>query len=185
MNKSIKRLFVFFLICLFSVNLLTPVSQASETKIVTISKKKFVSDTLNGVNAIYRPSNIYSEGRNTTYSCAAFVKKYYKEVYGVSAYNLFYNKIPNTYEGEKFVLVTKPQVGDIAASNTSKSSTHWAIVKEVNKDNTVTLIEQNWKWMQNSKTVTKINRTVVISNTRFYRLQSENSKITEENSSKK
>lgn len=156
------------IIMLLFVNLLTPVAYASVQETITITGDNFLVDTLNGVDAIYRQGS--SDGSSQIYSCAAYVKKYYKDVYDVSIYNLFYNKTPKCYGGEKITIVTEPMIGDIAACNTNRSTTHWAIVKEVNKDNTVTLIEQNWKWRQGGKTVTVKNRTVEVKSIRFYRL---------------
>jgi surface antigen len=54
-------------------------------------------------------------------------------------------------------------VGDIAYKNN-----HWSIVKKVNSDNTVTLIEQNWKWGGNQ---CKANRTVATSSLKYFRLK--------------
>ena len=52
-------------------------------------------------------------------------------------------------------------------------TTHWAIVKQVNKNGTVTLIEQNWKWNQGGSTQTVLNRKIKTSSARFYRLESQ------------
>lgn len=131
---------------------------------LTIKKDSYVADTFKGVDAIYRPGK--NDGSNATYSCAAFIKKFYKEVYDVSIYNLYGGSTPLTYEGTTFSSVKSPKVGDIAAT-----SSHWAIVKSVDKENKkVVLIEQNWKWQQAGQTVCKINRTVSFSNLNFYRL---------------
>lgn len=138
-------------------------------ELLTITKDKFTADSFNGVDALYRRGS--GDGNNATYSCAAFIKKYYKEVYGVSVKNLYSNSTPSSSEG-KFKSVKKPQVGDIVACSTNSGSNHWAIVKKVNDDNTVTLIEQNWKWSQGGQTVCKINRTLSISKAKFYRLYS-------------
>lgn len=136
-------------------------------EILTITKEKFVADSLNGVSALYRKGG--NDGSNSTYSCAAFIKRYYKEVHGVTVMNLFGGRTPSSSEG-KFKSVKKPQVGDIVACSSTSGSSHWALVKKVNDNNTVTLIEQNWKWSQGGQTVCKINRTISISSARFYRL---------------
>lgn len=132
-------------------------------KTLTVTKSKFVADTFNGVEAIYRPGS--NDGSNATYSCAAFIKKYYKEIYDVSVYNLFGGSTPRTYEGKKFGSVSTPKVGDIAYRNG-----HWSIVKKVAGKNVV-LIEQNWKWQQGGKTVCKANRTVSTNSLTYYRLK--------------
>lgn len=139
------------------------------TKTISITKNRQVVDSLDGVKAYYRRGG--NDGSNKFYSCAAYVKRYYKEVYGKDVSNLFYNHTPQT-EGDSFSKVTKPQVGDIVAMNTNHSTTHWAIVKKVNK-NRVTLIEQNWKWNQAGGTKSVLNRKVKIKSARFYRLKSE------------
>lgn len=131
-----------------------------EEKTLTITKAGFVADTFNGVSAIYRKGS--NDGSNATYSCAAFIKKYYKQIYKVSVHNLFAGSTPKTYEGKKIASAKSPQVGDIAYK-----SGHWAIVKKVNDNQTVTLIEQNWKWGGNQ---CKINRTVSTSSLKYFRL---------------
>jgi hypothetical protein len=130
-------------------------------QILTITKSGFVADSFNGVDAIYRKGG--NDGNSKTYSCAAYIKKYYKAIYNVSVYNLFSGSTPKTYEGTKISSVKSPKVGDIAYKNN-----HWSIVKKVNSDNTVTLIEQNWKWNGNQ---CRINRTVATSSLKYFRLQ--------------
>lgn len=132
---------------------------------LTIDKAKFVADTFKGVQALYRPGK--NDGSNATYSCAAYIKKFYNKVYGVSVYNLFSGSTPRTYEGSAFKSVQSPKAGDIA-----RSGTHWAIVKKVDKSsNKVVLIEQNWKWSQGGQTVCKVNRSVGIDKLSYYRLE--------------
>lgn len=129
-----------------------------------VKKSEFVADSFKGVDAIYRPGK--NDGSSATYSCAAYIKKFYSSVYDVSVYNLFAGNTPKTYEGNTFSKVSNPKVGDIAFSKS-----HWAIVKSVDKENKkVVLIEQNWKWSQGRQTVCKINRTVSTSSLTYYRL---------------
>ena len=137
------------------------------TKTLIITKNSFVADTLNGVPALYRTAK--NDGSSSTYSCAAFVKRYYKEVYGVTVANLLSGRTPSSSKGS-FKSVSTPQVGDIVACRSTSGSNHWAIVKQVNDNNTVTLIEQNWKWKQSGQTLCKINRSISISSGKFYRL---------------
>ncbi len=136
-------------------------------KILTITKSSYIADTFNGVEALYRKGG--NDGSNSTYSCAAYIKRYYKEVHGVTVMNLFSGATPSSSKGN-FKLVKTPQEGDIVACSTSSGSNHWAIVKKVNDDNTVTLIEQNWKWSQGGQTVCKVNRSISISSGKFYHL---------------
>ena len=93
------------------------------------------------VEAVY--SNQSHSGSDTTYSCAAFVKKFYKEVYGIGVYNLNSpTSTPLVYDNKgSFNKTSKPQVGDIIRDNTR---THWAIVKNIS-GNTITVVQQNWK----------------------------------------
>ena len=136
-------------------------------KILSITKSNFVADSFNGVEALYRTGR--NDGSSSTYSCAAYVKRYYKEVHGVTVANLFKGATPSSSKG-RFKLVRTPEEGDIVACPSTSGSNHWAIVKKVNSNNTVTLIEQNWKWTQGGQTLCKINRTISVSSGKFYRL---------------
>lgn len=155
-----------------SSNYITTIVPTSYTEeLLTVTKANYVADTFHGISALYRPGK--SDGSDATYSCAAFVKKYYKTVYGTSVNNLFYKRTPNAVGSDSFVIATTPQVGDIAADHSStRGTTHWAIVKAVNPNGTVTLIEQNWKWQQGGNTVTKANRSVSNDSVTFFRLKS-------------
>ena len=178
MKTTIKRFVMFFVAAAIIATLVVPsgipteASSAYKMKTITITKSsKQVVSSFNGVKAYYRKGG--NDGSNKFYSCAAFVKRYYKKVYKKNVYNLLYNRTPLT-SGDSFVKVSKPQVGDIVAQNTNHSTTHWAIVKKVNSNGTVTLIEQNWKWKQSGGTKSVVNRKVKQSKVRFYRLKSEN-----------
>lgn len=138
-----------------------------EERIVTIKGSKFVTDTFHGVKTLYRTGG--NDGSNATYSCAAYVKRYYSEVYGVEVYNLLAGCTPIATKGT-IRKVASPKEGDIVATS-SGSGNHWAIVKNVSDDGTVTLIEQNWKWQQDGKTVAKVNRKVKASACKIYRLK--------------
>lgn len=144
-----------------------PEKAAYKEKTLTITKEGFVADSFNGVDALYRKGR--SDGSSSTYSCAAYIKRYYKEVHGVSVNNLFGGRTPMSSKGT-FKLVKTPQAGDVVACHSTGGSNHWAIVKQVNDDNTVTLIEQNWKWSQGGQTVCKSNRSISFSSGKFYRL---------------
>lgn len=154
-------------VCGFSQGEVTTANSLARKQIVVNKKANFVADTFNGIKAIYRKGG--SDGSSKTYSCAAFVKKYYKKIYKKNVYNLLYNRTP-LVTGGKVKKVSKPQTGDIVGSNTNHATTHWAIVKAVNPDNTVTLIEQNWKWQRGGRTYTIVNRRIKTSSARFYRL---------------
>lgn len=113
------------------------------------------SITVNGVtvDALYAPRSWVSNyDSNTTYACAAFVKRFYSSVYGVNVYNLYPGDTPLVSGGGGYFYRTStPQVGDIAAN-----SGHWAIVKAVS-GNSVTLIEQNcWNLAYDSAMVGRV-----------------------------
>lgn len=141
--------------------------QNLKEEIITIKGSKFVADTFHGVKALYRAGK--NDGTNATYSCAAYVKRYYSEVYGVSVSNLLSGCTPISSKGT-IRKVSSPKEGDIVAT-TSGSGNHWAIVKQVNDNGTITLIEQNWKWQQDGKTFAKVNRKVKTSACKIYRLK--------------
>ena len=138
-----------------------------KSQTLTITKEGFVADSFNGVDALYRKGR--NDGSSSTYSCAAYIKRYYKEVHNVTVSNLLSGRTPVSSKGT-FKLVKTPEAGDIVACSSTGGSNHWAIVKQVNDDNTVTLIEQNWKWSQGGQTVCKINRSISVSSGKFYRL---------------
>ncbi len=171
--RRLKR-YIFFIfvllcaVCIFSPSKVMTANSLKQKQVMITKASNFTADSFNGVKAIYRKGR--NDGSSKTYSCAAFVKKYYKKVYNKNVYNLLYNRTPLVTNGT-FKKVSKPKIGDIAASNTNHSTTHWAIVKAVNTDNTVTLIEQNWKWTIGSRTYTIINRKIKNSSARFYRLK--------------
>lgn len=129
---------------------------------VNLTGTRQVVDVFNGVESIYNKN--YTAPGDSTYNCAALVKKYYQKIYGVEPYNLLPNKRPMV-NGRTLQKVSNPQVGDIAGITTSKVNGHWAIVKAV-VGNQVVLFEQNWK--ANGKT--KVNRRINISGVNFYRL---------------
>ncbi len=138
-----------------------------EEQIITIKGSKYVADKFHGVKAYYRTGG--NDGTNATYSCAAFVKRYYSEVYGVSVNNLLAGCTPVSSKGT-IRKVASPKEGDIVAT-ASGSGNHWAIVKNVNDNGTITLIEQNWKWQQDGKTLARVNRRVKASECKLYRLK--------------
>lgn len=167
-------------ICLFSlilgvVSIMYPVHGfEAENSRVVVTKEKQVVDSFNGVSAIYRPkhtssSNGGSDGSNTTYSCAALVKKYYAAIYGVTPYNLLHKRTPIA-DGYTFKKVSSSsvKVGDISAYIGS-SSNHWSIVQGISGANVV-LLEQNWKWMEGSTTCAKSDRRVKKTSLTYYRL---------------
>lgn len=106
---------------------------------ITQSNQVVDSITFNGkcVESIYAPRGSISDyDSNSTYCCAAFVKRFYSTVYGVDVWNLYPGNQPSASTGS-FTRTDSPQPGDIAGN-----PEHWAIVKSVSGD-AVTVIEQN------------------------------------------
>lgn len=99
--------------------------------------------TYNGITVEAAYSNEGYTGNDPTFSCAAFIKKFYYAVYGITVYNLLSpSSSPLVYDNKgSFSLTSSPQIGDIVRDNTR---THWAIVKSI-AGNTITLIQQSYK----------------------------------------
>ncbi len=137
--------------------------EASAVSYVAVNGHTVVdSITFNGVTtqAVYK--EYYGSGYNsdTTYCCAAFVKRFYNNSYGINVWNLTYQQTPTTDNGS-FSVTSSPKVGDIVRRN---SKTHWMIVKAVN-GSTVTLIEQNWWTSPYSQA--PVNRTISTSDSDY------------------
>ena len=112
---------------------------------ITYAGQAVDSITVNGVtvNSIYRPYGKIDT--DATYSCAAFVKRFYSQVYGVDVYNLnSTSSTPLDSSGRgSFVAVASPQIGDIMRDN---EQTHWGIVKSIDSNGRVVIIQQNaWR----------------------------------------
>ncbi|MDF2544470.1 MAG: Bacterial surface protein [Herbinix sp.] len=148
MKKKYKLKLSLILLLIYMVNITTITrieAKMSSGELVKITQVGQVIDsiTYNGkqIDAIY--TTALNMGSDPTYSCAAFVKKFYKEVYGITVYYL----LGPTYKPQvsggpgSFALTDTPQVGDIIRDNTR---THWAIVKAVSGD-TITVIHQNYR----------------------------------------
>lgn len=141
MKKS--KFLAFAGLCLiFSLNMCT-VSFA-ELKWIEVEGENFVADSFYGVDALYTENS--NSGSDPTYSCAAYVKKFYSQIFGVDVYNLMDDGPPLLRDGgNSFEEVSNPKPFDIVFWPTSKNkNNHSAIVKEV-KNDTVYLIEQNYK----------------------------------------
>ena len=113
-------------------------------------------------------------GTDTTYSCAAFVKRFYSTVYGVDVYNLSGpSYTPLSSSGGYFSQVSTPQVGDIVRDN---EETHWAIVKSVQADGKAVLIQQNRHWEKgDGYTYGDKNGNVGTRNVTYFRYSGNNS----------
>ncbi len=120
--------------------------RSEATEWVKVDRNNVVVDsiTVNGktVNAYYRPYD-GTNGSDSYYSCAAFVHRFYSDIYGIQVSNLWStDSIPQASSGY-FYSVNTPKVGDIVRLN---NKTHWAIVKKLNNDGSFVVIEQNYHW---------------------------------------
>ena len=112
---------------------------------ITLTQDGQVIDSIvyNGITVEALYTNVSYASNDTTYSCAAFVKKFYESVYGVKVYNLLSpSSIPLIYDNAgSFIETSNPKKGDIIRDNTR---THWAIVKSIS-GNTITVIQQSYR----------------------------------------
>jgi len=135
------------------------------TNAVKITQNMQIVDTFNDVSAYYRPASVGEDARDSTYSCAAFAKRYFSNAYGVSLSALD-STVPKVNKGS-LSEVASPLAGDLAYWS---SMPHSAIVKSVS-GSTITLIEQNWKYLYHNSWFTQTNRTITKSDdgVKFYR----------------
>ena len=160
--KQTKRI-MSVVLCLVMLLAAVPVMQASAATTVQITYAGQVIDTFNGVSAIYRTG--LNDNSDTTYSCAAFVKKYYNTVYHVDVWNLLTGKTPSAGSGS-FSQTSSPEPGDIGYQTNSSGNGHWFIIKSVS-GSTYIIIEQNWKWQSNGAYYCTKERQVTTSTSGF------------------
>ncbi len=147
MKKAVAMVLAAMLFASFQIAYAGSVEAASELmsggSFVTVSYTGQVVDsiTTNGVkvDAIFRPYT-GTNGTDSTYSCAAFVSKYYSKVFGVSVSNLWGPGYTPILSKGTISVTTSPKIGDIVRDNVQA---HWAIVKSVNSSGVVTVIQQN------------------------------------------
>lgn len=140
---------------LFGMNVFAKVSYER----VEIKKDGQCVDSLDGVKAVYK-KGVGNTNRGS-YCCAGYVTKYYEKVHGITVSNMCQGRTPQTNKkGYTFkeVDISSAKKGDICYHQNSKGGGHWMIVKSAS-DNKVTVIEQNWKWQDGSKTMAAKNRT--------------------------
>jgi len=155
MNKKVLVAIIMVITMMFSSVVAYGAINWGNAVYISYSGQVVDSITVNGVtvNALYAPRNSVSNyDSDSTFCCAAFVSRFYSQVYGVGVYNLYPGNTPLVSSGGGyFYKTTTPKVGDIAGN-----SGHWAIVKAVN-GNSVTLIEQNcWNTAYNSAMVGRV-----------------------------
>ena len=166
MRKNSRKLIILALIlCL----VLGSAGSAFAASKVTFGNSQKTVDTFNGVPAYYKIGN---HNEDSTYSCAAYVDRYYKSVYGVDPYNMLTGCTPMTdTKGYSFGRVYQGNVkpGDIGYQTNSKGKGHWFIIKSVNGAS-MTIIEQNWKGTSTSCTVNRVVTFGVTPNLKAFRL---------------
>ena len=103
--------------------------------------------------AIYTPKeNVANYNTDTTYCCAALVKRFYANVFDVTVYGLFSTTSTPIVTKGGFYISENPKPGDIVRFS---NYTHWAIVKKVDSEGNVTLLEQN-VWSGNFALVDRV-----------------------------
>jgi len=107
-----------------------------------ITRDNFVADSLYGVDALYNLNG-------PTYYCTELIVRYYKTLYGIDV--VFGGSGPKVKDNVGFWFETTdaPVTGDVlyaSAASRGKGYSHAALVKTVNDDGSLTLIEQNWRW---------------------------------------
>ena len=173
--KKILRRLVVMCLCVVTLGSCLQVSAKEVTldvEYVTITKFGFVADTLNGVESKYNPWG-------TNYDCGELVRRYYKEVYGLTV-SLAWDK-PNVTSTDEywFEVVDEPQTGDVLFASAwarGKSYGHWALCKETDKQaDTITMFEQNWRW----NGMAGVGRQISYSNNcyTYYRLMNTNGRV--------
>lgn len=152
----IRLLALALVVVLCSQGLVLPAFAATSGRTVQITSDGQVVDSFNGVPAKYIRGT--GNSNSGTYSCAGYVKAYYSQIFHVSVYNLLSNATPKTSEsGYSFKQISS----NIFPGDIVRLPGHWAIVKSVN-GNTLTIIEQNWKWASGGKTYCSVGRTVTV-----------------------
>jgi hypothetical protein len=152
MGKQMKKMKISYLIILiiFIIHIdyreIQSASAAMKNgSMITLTEANQVIDsiTYNGitVDAVYTYASYANN--DTVYCCAAFIKKFYSMIYGISVYNLnSTSSTPFVYNSKgSFAITASPQVGDIIRDN---NRTHWAIVKEIS-GSTISVIQQSYK----------------------------------------
>jgi hypothetical protein len=142
---AISVIWILLFSMIVGINTTDVLAAQNNGTLITLIQPEQVLDSITyqgiTVDAIY--TNAAHSGSDPIYSCAAFVKKFYQQIYGINVYNLHSTvSTPLVYDDKgSFMITETPQVGDIVRDN---ARTHWAIVKEVSED-TVTIIQQNYR----------------------------------------
>lgn len=145
MNKKIRIGSFVLCLALCLLTALPPAYGISTTSRVQITKDGQVVDSIlyNNIltQAIYAPkANVANYNTDTTYCCAALVKRFYANTFKVNVYGLVSTGSTPTAGSGSFFEVTNPKAGDIVRFNTY---THWAIIKKIDSSGNITLLEQN------------------------------------------
>ena len=109
----------------FLTGLTTGAVPVAAARTVQITYSGQTVDSFNGVEAKYIPGT--GNSNSGTYSCAGYVKAYYKAIYGVDVYNLLTGKTPQA-SGHSFSRITSGfQAGDIVYHTNSAGSGQFSL----------------------------------------------------------
>ncbi|MGI5823934.1 MAG: hypothetical protein ACOX7J_00005 [Bacillota bacterium] len=145
MSSKARVFFIAFclIVCFFAATA-TAFGISSSSR-VEITEDGQVVDSLSYNNvltqAVYTPKeNVANYNTDTTYCCAALVKRFYSSVHKVTVYGLLSpSSVPVVTSGS-FYEVSSPKAGDIVRFS---NYTHWALVKKIDAAGNITLLEQN------------------------------------------
>jgi len=166
----VKKIVSVIIICCMLIPTMLQINVLAYTD-VKITYDGQVVDSFAGVDAIYATLGSYSNvDTNTTYSCAAFLKRFCSKLWGVTIYNInMVQAAPTvTKAGHSVSLktVSTPRPGDIMQT---KNYSHVAVVKSVSGSN-VTLIEQNVSHNSGGYRYAHKDRVISVSSAYFYRM---------------
>ena len=163
LKNGLTRMGALMLALVLFVSMPVQASAANATKVEVNCNGKVV-DSFYQVQAKYIPGT--GNSNTGTYSCAQYVKNFYSQKFGVEVHNLLANQTPlSSTAGCSFRQISSGILpGDIGYQSNSRGGGHWFIIKTVS-GNSMTIIEQNWKWAEGSKTYAYANRTVTFGST--------------------
>lgn len=142
MKKTARRMtLVLLTLCLMAGTTCT--AALAESKVI-FGKNQVTVDSFQGVPAYYKSGE---HATDEVYSCAAYVRRFYKQTYGINVFNLMTGCVPKTDgKGFSFRQVYEGNVkpGDIGYHTNSRGGGHWFIIKSVSGGELI-IIEQNWK----------------------------------------
>ncbi len=145
-------------LCCLLVLLLAPVFVSAAWVPIPTSAQPV--DSLFGIGTYY--TQAYAD-TDPFYSCAAYCKRFYQDLYNVTVAGLVRYGTPTVLSGNAALVRTAtPRTGDLYFDS---GRPHSAIVKRVEGGDAV-LVEQNWKWSGQAA----FERRVPVASSVFYRV---------------